>query len=125
ISTVPSQPYYVPPLPGYSHWYEAGPRGFGGGNDYWSGRGDALAFHPLNANVFYVGSNRGGLWRTRDGGSSYTPLSDRWDSLVILSIAVDGSQNPEKVFVGKGGSEPTLLRSVDGGESFQPVQPAV
>jgi hypothetical protein len=125
IPTVPGQQYYVSPLPGYSHWYEAGPRGFAVGDSYFSGRVDAIAFHPVNADIFYVGSNRGGLWRTRDGGSSYTPLSDRWDSLVILSIAVDGSQNPEKVFVGKGGSEPTLLRSVDGGESFQPVQPAV
>jgi photosystem II stability/assembly factor-like uncharacterized protein len=125
IPTVPGQQYYLPPLPGYSHWYEAGPRGFAVGDSYFSGRVDAIAFHPVNADIFYVGSNRGGLWRTRDGGSSYTPLSDRWDSLVILSIAIDGSQNPEKVFVGKGGSEPTLLRSVDGGESFQPVQPAV
>jgi hypothetical protein len=123
--TWPGQQYYVASLPGYSHWHEVGPRGFAVGDEFWSGRVDAIAFHPGRAEVFYVGSNKGGLWRTRDGGKSYTPLSDRWDSLVILSIAVDGSQNPEKVFVGKGGDTPALLRSLDGGESFQPVQPEI
>jgi hypothetical protein len=125
ISNVPGRQHFVPPPLGYSYWHEVGPRGYAAFGTRCSGRVDAIAFHPTNAEIFYVGSNSGGLWRTTDGGSSYTPLSDRWDSLTIFSIAVDGSHQPETVFVGKGGSDPTLLRSDDGGASFQPVHPAV
>lgn len=119
----PGQQYFTLPPPGFSYWREIGPRGFGAGATRWAGRVDAIAIHPSNPDIFYVGASKGGVWRTGDGGKTYAPLSDRWDSLAILSVAVDGSHQPETVFVGKGGSDPTLLRSDDAGASFQPVHP--
>ena len=33
------------------------------------GRTSCLAFHPTNPNLFYVGGDTGGIWKTEDGGT--------------------------------------------------------
>ncbi|MCW5942067.1 MAG: hypothetical protein KIS66_07530 [Fimbriimonadaceae bacterium] len=74
---------------------------------YWglppvNGRVSAIAYHPTNANTIYVGSGYGGLFKSTDGGSTFTPLSDRWDNSHVSCIVVDASVSPERVFVGTG-----------------------
>jgi hypothetical protein len=68
-----------------------------------SGRVSAIAVHPTNPNIAYVGTAQGGLYRTLDGGNSWTPLLDGALSLAIGSVAIAPS-DPTIVYVGTGES---------------------
>lgn len=66
-----------------------------------SGRTTAIAVHPTNPNIAYVGTAQGGLYRTLDGGTTWTPMLDGALSLAIGSVAIAPS-DPTIVFVGTG-----------------------
>ncbi len=66
-----------------------------------SGRTIAIAVHPTNHDIVYVGTAQGGLYRSTNGGQTWTQLFDTADSQVIGSIAISPS-NPEIVYVGTG-----------------------
>lgn len=66
-----------------------------------SGRVISIAIHPTNPNLVYVGTASGGLYRTANGGNSWTPLMDDAASLSIGAIAFAPS-NPDIVYVGTG-----------------------
>ncbi len=63
-----------------------------------NGRVDRMAFHPTNSNIIYVGTPSGGLWKTENGGNSWTCLSNFIPSLGISGIVVD-HVNPNKLYV--------------------------
>ena len=56
-----------------------------------SGRVTALAVDPCDpaGNTIYAGGAQGGLWKTTDGGSTWTAMTDGQLSLASGSIAVD------------------------------------
>lgn len=66
-----------------------------------SGRVSAIAVHPTNPNIAYVGTAQGGLYRTLDGGATWTPLMDNALSLAIGAVTISPS-DPSIVFVGTG-----------------------
>lgn len=66
-----------------------------------SGRVAALAADPRDSNVAYLGGAQGGIWKTMDGGLTWTPITDDQASLAIGSIALDPA-NPDIVYVGTG-----------------------
>ena len=53
-----------------------------------SGRTIAIAVHPTNPNIVYVGAAQGGLYRSTNGGTNWTALMDGELSLAIGAIAV-------------------------------------
>ncbi len=66
-----------------------------------SGRVTVIVVHPTNENIVYVGTAQGGLYRSLNGGTSWTPLMDNSLSLAIGSIAID-PLNPTTLVVGTG-----------------------
>lgn len=66
-----------------------------------SGRVTAIAVHPTNPNIVYVGTAQGGLYRTTNGGTNWTAIMDNALSLAIGSVAISLSQ-PETIYVGTG-----------------------
>lgn len=66
-----------------------------------SGRTISIAIHPTNPDIVYVGTAQGGLYRTTDGGTNWTPLMDNALSLAIGTIAIAPSQ-PDTIYVGTG-----------------------
>ena len=66
-----------------------------------SGRVTAIAVDPADANTLYVGTAQGGLYRTQNGGATWTPLMDSALSLAIGAITID-PLNHDVVFVGTG-----------------------
>lgn len=68
-----------------------------------SGRVTSIAVHPTNPDIAYVGAAQGGLYRTLDGGATWTPLMDNALTLAIGSIAISPS-SPSTIFVGTGES---------------------
>src|SRR5712692_3570889 len=66
-----------------------------------SGRVTAIAVDPTDQQTAYVGTAQGGLYRTQDGGTTWTPLMDSAESLAIGAIAID-PLNRNIVLVGTG-----------------------
>jgi photosystem II stability/assembly factor-like uncharacterized protein len=106
-------------------WQEIGPQPantFGLVN---SGRVAAVAVDPTNNDVVYAGAAQGGIWKTTDGGNTWTPLTDTQASLAIGSIAID-PENHLTIYVGTGELNNSgdsyygagILKSTDGGSTW-------
>lgn len=92
-----------------------------------SGRVTAIAVHPTNANIAYVGTAQGGLYRTLDGGTNWTPLMDTASSLAIGAVTINPVTTTQ-VFVGTGEGNNSLdsyagvgLYRIDNAESGTPT----
>lgn len=66
-----------------------------------SGRTVAIAIHPTDPNIVYAGTAQGGLYRTTDGGTTWTPMLDNALSLAVGAVAIAPSQ-PDTIYVGTG-----------------------
>ena len=66
-----------------------------------SGRIGAIEGVAANPNIIYVGAATGGLWKSADGGTTWTPLMDDFPAASIGAIAVDQT-TPDVVWVGTG-----------------------
>jgi photosystem II stability/assembly factor-like uncharacterized protein len=75
------------------HWRSIGPPR--------AGRARALAGVPSQPNVFYAGFDNGGVWRSTDYGSTWTPLFDKQSTGSIGAIAV-APTDPNIIYVGSG-----------------------
>jgi hypothetical protein len=66
-----------------------------------SGRVTALEIDPTNTNRLYLGTANGGVWRSLDGGTTWTPIFDGAQSLAIGSLTLAPS-DPNILYVGTG-----------------------
>src|ERR1041385_1478478 len=66
-----------------------------------AGRTVGAAGIPSQPNVFYIGVNNGGVWKTNDAGRTWKPIFDDQPTGSIGDIAVAPS-NPNVVYVGSG-----------------------
>jgi len=95
-----------------------------------SGRVSALAIDPTDTRVLYLGAPMGGVWKSVDGGQSWRSLSSDWAVASVNSITIHPGR-PKTLFVGLGDLHGWidygmgLLRSDDGGETWEPVAPTV
>jgi photosystem II stability/assembly factor-like uncharacterized protein len=99
------------------HWRSIGPPR--------AGRARALSGVPSQPNVFYIGFDNGGVWRSTDFGSTWVPLFDSQPTGSIGAIAVAPS-DPNVIYVGSGAGiiRPDLAtgdgmyKSVDAGKTW-------
>jgi hypothetical protein len=86
-----------------------------------SGRIRSIVPHPSDANTLYVAVSGGGVWRTTNGGASWTPLTEALGTLSIGSLEMDPS-NPSVLYLGLGdpfdGTGIGLVKSTDGGANW-------
>ncbi len=66
-----------------------------------SGRVTAIAVHPTHPDTVYVGTAQGGIYRTFDGGATWTAIFDNAATLAIGALTIDPMDNTT-VFVGTG-----------------------
>jgi hypothetical protein len=99
----------------------------------------AILLDPaLGAQTMFIGGVNGGIWRTTNGGASWTPLTDNRASLSIASLALDPTDPTGKTVIagvgitsnggwnnfntgnefGRGGARTGLLYSNDGGNTW-------
>jgi hypothetical protein len=90
-----------------ANWTPMGPlavpdgQTYGGARVLISGRVTAIAPHPTDGNVIFIGTSRGGVWRTGDGGSTWAALGDNEPSLAIGALDI-GTNNPKVLYAGTG-----------------------
>src|SRR6516162_9772695 len=90
-----------------------------------AGRARAAAGVANQPNVFYIGFDNGGLWRSTDFGSNWEPLFDSQPTGSIGAIGVAQS-NPNVIYVGTGAGiiRPDLAtgngvyKTTDGGKTW-------
>ncbi|MEM8714117.1 MAG: glycosyl hydrolase, partial [Planctomycetota bacterium] len=101
-------------------WRSVGPA-------FMSGRIADIQVHPKKQSTWYVAVGSGGVWKTVNAGTTWTPIFDDQTSYSIGCLAIDPSAH-ETVWVGTGenvtgrhvGFGDGLYRSQDGGATWEP-----
>jgi len=75
-------------------WTSVGPNNI-------AGRVRSIAIDPTNPNIIYSGSASGGIWKSTDGGATWTVLTDTLANLVIGCITIDPT-NSNIIYAGTG-----------------------
>ncbi|MEM9689876.1 MAG: glycosyl hydrolase [Pseudomonadota bacterium] len=91
-----------------------------------SGRISDFAFHPEHKHVYYTAISSGGLFKTDNNGTTWTPLFDSEGSYALGVVELDPN-DPLVVWVGTGennaqrsvGFGDGVYKSVDGGSSWR------
>jgi photosystem II stability/assembly factor-like uncharacterized protein len=90
-----------------------------------SGRINAVAVSPADAQVVLAGSSTGGIWRSTDGGANFVPVSDDQADLAVGWL-VFAPSNPSIVYAGMGDMDSSylgsgVLKSTNGGQTWARV----
>ncbi len=92
------------------------------------GRVVDVAVDPRSPNTWYVAAASGGVWKTTNAGTTWSPIFEGQGSFSIGCLAVD-PKNPLVVWVGSGENNSQrsvsygdgVYKSVDGGKSWENV----
>lgn len=93
-----------------------------------SGRIVDIAVDPERRSTWYIAAASGGVWKTTNAGTTWTPIFDRYGSYSIGCLAID-PHNRHVIWVGTGennsqrsvGYGDGLYKSLDGGQTFNKV----
>ena len=91
-----------------------------------SGRITDLEMHPTNNKIIYTATAGGGVWKSNDGGASFTPIFDEHIQS-IGCIAIDPSKPDQNIWVGTGevwtrnsvSIGDGIYKSTDGGQNWK------
>src|SRR5712692_6985610 len=129
--------FALPPAPGSPTWNPIGPAPTSGG--FFSpvtGRVTTIAVDPsvTTGQTVLIGGAQGGIWRSTDGGATWTAVGDANPSLAMGSIAFSPCASaPCTVYAGTGEQASTgfdvyygagILKSTDGGVTWAPTCPS-
>ncbi len=100
-------------------WQPLGPGNMGG-------RTRALLFDPAAVRTLYAAGVDGGVWKTADGGATWTALDDLLPSLAVSSLAIDPHHHlvlyagtGEGYFNSDAVRGAGIFKTVDGGAHWQ------
>ena len=91
-----------------------------------SGRITDLAMHPKNNKIVYAATAGGGVWKSNNGGASYTSIFDDYIQS-IGCIAIDPSKPDQNIWVGTGETWTRnsvsmgdgIYKTTDGGQNWK------
>lgn len=125
---IPGNNLFLPARAGGNHWANIGPTDatfqINGSTNLSvrdSGRVAALVIHPTDNNTIYNATSGGGVWKTTDGGSNWTPITEAIGSLSVGDLAMDPA-NPNTLYMGLGdsfdGTGVGMFKTIDGGANW-------
>ena len=88
------------------------------------GRINAIAFHPTDPDIIYIGAPAGGLWISTTGGNAWSTPTDLIPTLGVSSIAID-PLTPSTIYIGTGDRDASdapgmgVMKSIDNGATWQ------
>jgi len=89
-----------------------------------AGRLNFVRIHPTNANTLFVGSPSGGLWKSTNGGTSWTSNTDLIAQVIgCTDLAID-PVNPNIMYLATGDGDASdnysvgILKTTDGGNTW-------
>ena len=96
------------------------------GPAFTAGRIADIVIDPRNQSTWYVGVGSGGVWKTRNRGTTWEPIFDDEGSYSIGCVTIDPN-NPNTIWVGTGenvsgrhaGYGDGVYRSRDGGQNWE------
>ncbi len=91
-----------------------------------SGRVTAIDVVKEKKEIIYVGTASGGLWKSENGGTDWSPIFDSQPVASIGAIAID-QRVPDVIWVGTGEGNPRnsqtsgngIYKSIDGGKTWK------
>ncbi len=119
LSVATAAPLPAIALTGALHWRSVGP--------YTGGRVTAVAGIADQPNVYYMGTAGGGVWESRNYGSSWRNISDKYFKTGNIGAMAIAPSDPKIIYVGTGDSAPRntvltgegMYKSTDGGKSWK------
>jgi len=94
---------------------------------YWGiGRTTCVTFHPTNDQLYYICSPGGGIWKTTNGGATYTSSDDGLPYGACSNLLIDPS-NPNILYVSNGDNSgwwttsTGVYKSIDAGATWLPT----
>jgi photosystem II stability/assembly factor-like uncharacterized protein len=107
-----------------ANWSPLGPD-YSIGGYHGVGRINCVAFHPTDINTYWVGAAAGGLWETRNNGSSWTCLTDQNGVLAVSDIIIPSDYDVSRtIYISTGDRDGFdnrsigVLKSTDGGQTW-------
>ena len=93
------------------------------------GRVTAVAGVPSQKNVYYFGATGGGVWKTKDAGVNWVPVSDKYFKTGSVGSIAVAESNPNIVYVGMGESAirgnvshgDGMYKSIDAGRTWKHI----
>ena len=85
-----------------------------------NGRVNCITFDPVNPDIFWIGSPGGGLWKTMDGGDTWSTNTDNLPVLGVSDILINPT-NTDIMYLATGDADGGdtysigVLKSIDGG----------
>jgi photosystem II stability/assembly factor-like uncharacterized protein len=98
-------------------WEDMGPTYWNATSGYNPGVGriTSIAVEDGNLNHIIAGSETGGVWKSLDGGATWTVLTDNLSNIDVYALAIDPIDSSTYYWGSKGGS---IFRSTDGGATW-------
>ncbi|OZV67516.1 VPS10 domain-containing protein [Winogradskyella aurantia] len=98
-------------------WEDMGPTYWNATSGYNPGVGriTSIAVEEGNLNHIIAGSETGGVWKSLDGGGTWTALTDNLSNMDVYALAIDPLNNSTYYWGSRGGS---IFRSIDAGATW-------
>ena len=93
-----------------------------------SGRINDIEMHPTDTRTLYAGTAGGGVWKSSDGGATFSPIFDKY-AQSIGTVALDPNDPDNIIWVGTGETWTRnsvsigdgLYRTTDGGRNWKEI----
>ncbi len=112
-----NQNYQTSRLVDTGNWEQLGPTSWNAtaGWNPGVGRITAMAFDKLNTEHIIVGANTGGVWKSTNGGSTWSVLTDNLSNLEVYALAMDPTNSNTYFW---GSTSGTIFKSIDAGSTW-------
>ena len=99
------------------NWQQLGPTSWNATSGWNPGVGriTSIAYDKIDPNHIIVGSETGGVWKTTNGGTTWTVLTDNLSNIDVYALAIDPT-NVNNYFWGS--TDGTMFKSTDAGATW-------